>query len=476
MVNLSLIRGHRFRVQQLNANRPIRRLHLVQSVPMQFNRGNHYEQSLVHEIIMDHGFADQLLEVLDSNFLSLDHLKEIVNIMNSYHKEYKTYPSLKLLASIVAKDVESDLMKSECINFLRTIEKTPLNGDGGYIRKSSLDFCRKRSLMGALEKVLELAEDSNYEQVVSTIQKSLELGAERDVGHIFTDHLEERMANIKRSTITTGWDPIDQILGGGLGRGELGAIIAPSGFGKSFFLVNLACAAAKKGLSVVVYTLELNEPYFANPFYALFTRIKIDDLQFNKEKIQQKINELKPKIIIKGYPTKSASVMTLRNHIAKLKLRDFVPDLIVVDYGDLMRSAKNYESKRFEQESVYEDLRGLAQEVNVPCWTASQTNRGAIDDDVISLSKISECYGKVMVSDFMATMSRKNIYVAKNRSGPDNLVHPYSINTSLAKIDIFSAISPELAEMFVNQTDDDKTVLKQKIKEFMQSEMTGGNV
>lgn len=439
------------------------------------NRGSHFEQSLVHEIIMDHGFAEQLLEVLDPNFLSLDYLKEIVNILNNYHKEYRTFPSLKLLASIVAKETQSDLIKGECISYLRNIEKTPLNGDGGYVRKSSLDFCRKRSLMGALEKVLTLAEDSNYEQVVSTVQKSLELGAERNIGHDFTNNLAERMEHIKRETISTGWGPIDQIIGGGLGRGELGAIIAPSGFGKSFWLVNLACAAAKEGKSVVVYTLELNEKYWANRCDAWFTGVKIDDLQFNKEKIQNKINELKPRIIIKGYPTKSASVMTLRNHIAKLKLRDFIPDLIIVDYADLMRSAKNYESKRFEQESVYEDLRGLAQEVNVPIWTASQTNRTAIDDDVISLSKISECYGKVMVSDFMATMSRKNIYVAKNRSGPDNLIHPYSINTSLAKIDVFSAISPELAASFVNQTDDDKTILKQKIREFMENEIAGGN-
>ena len=440
-------------------------------VPINFGRGNHFEQSLLHEIIIDHSFADQILEVLSPEFLSLDYLKEIINILNNYHKEYKTYPSLKLLASIIAKDVNSDLLKGECINFLRTIEKTPLNGDGGYVRKSSLDFCRKRSLLGALEKVIELAEDSNYEQITSTIQKSLELGAERDIGHIFSEHLEERMSNIKRSTVSTGWSAIDQITGGGLGRGEIGSIIAPSGFGKSMFLVNLASFAAKEGKSVVVYTLELNERYWANRCDAWFTGVKIDELQNNKEKIRQTINELKPKLIIKGYPTKSASVMTLRNHIAKLKLRDFIPDLIIVDYADLMRSTKNYESKRFEQESVYEDLRGLAQETNVPLWTVAQTNRSAIDDDVISLSKISECYGKVMVSDFMATMSRKNIYIAKNRSGPDNLIHPYNINTSLAKIDIFPAVSPELAESFTNQTPNDKEELKRKIREFMQNEM-----
>lgn len=439
-----------------------------------FNRGSHYEQSLIQTVISDHLFAEQLLEVMSPDFLSLDYLKEIVQILNKYHSEYKTYPSFKLLVSIVAKDVESEILKTECLGYLRTIEKSSLNGDTAYVKNSSLDFCRKRSLMSALEKVIDLAEDSNYEQIVSTVQKSLEVGAERNIGHDFCAHLAERMENIKRSTVSTGWDPIDKILGGGIGRGELASIVAASGIGKSFFLVNLACAAATKGLSVAVYTLELNERYWANRCDAWFTGIKIDDLQFNKEKIQAKINELKPRIIIKGYPTKSASVMTLRNHIAKLKLRDFIPDLIIVDYADLMRSAKNYESKRFEQESVYEDLRGLAQETNTGLWTASQTNRSAIDDDVVSLSKISECYGKVMVSDFMATMSRKYIYIAKNRSGPDNLVHPYHINTSLAKIDIFTAISPDLAESFVNQTDDDKAALKQKIREFMANEMTGG--
>src|SRR3990167_8051965 len=128
----------------------------MQSVSSQFGRGSHFEQSLIQTVISDHLFAEQLLEVLDPNFLSLDYLKEIVQILNKYHTEFKTYPSFKLLVSIVAKDVQSDILKTECIGFLRTIEKSSLNGDTQYIKNSSLDFCRKRSLMGALEKVIDL--------------------------------------------------------------------------------------------------------------------------------------------------------------------------------------------------------------------------------------------------------------------------------------------------------------------------------
>jgi len=435
---------------------------------MAFNRGQHYEETLVHAIILDHGFAEQMLEVLDTNYLSLEYLKEVIQTISNYHKEFKTFPSFKLLGSIIYKETSNELVRHECISFLKKTENVSMNGDLEYVKRSSLDFCRKRSLLGALNKVLELAEESNYEQVVSVVQKSLELGAERNIGHVYSESVETRLTQEARVVIPTGWGELDKQMGGGLGRGEIGTIIAPSGFGKSHALVNVGASAAKAGFSVVVYSFELSEKHLGNRYDSYFSGVPIGEIPNNKDKIRSTIAEMQPKLIIKSYPTKSASIMTVRNHLSKLRLRNFVPDLLVVDYADIMRSTKNYDSKRFEHESVYEDLRGLAMELNCAVWTASQTNRSAIDDEVISLSKVSESYGKIMVSDFAATMSRRYFYVAKSRSGPDNLVHPYIINTTTSKMELMPSMQPDLIERItVTQDDEDKARMRQRIKEFM---------
>jgi len=151
-------------------------------------------------------------------------------------------------------------------------------------------------------------------------------------------------------------------------------------------------------------------------------------------------------LIVKEYPTRSASIQTIKNHIDKLKRRDFVPDMIIVDYGDLIRPENSRkDEKRHQLETIYEELRGIAQICECPLWTASQTNRSGLNAEVITMESISEAFNKCFVADFIFTVSRtvedKNtnqgrIFVAKNRNGPDGLVYPNFMDTSNVKIKV----------------------------------------
>jgi replicative DNA helicase len=145
------------------------------------------------------------------------------------------------------------------------------------------------------------------------------------------------------------------------------------------------------------------------------------------------------KLIIKEYPTGSASVHTIRNHIEKLTLKGFKPSLVVIDYADVMKSTREYDSLRHELKLIYTELRNLAVELNIPVWTASQANRDSSKSEVVGLENMSEAYGKAQVADIVLSISRKpleksegtgRIFVAKNRAGRDGLLFPINIDTS----------------------------------------------
>jgi hypothetical protein len=169
------------------------------------------------------------------------------------------------------------------------------------------------------------------------------------------------------------------------------------------------------------------------------TGIPLANLISFKEQIYEQVQDIEGRLIVKEYPTKVASTQTLKNHLEKLRMRNTIVDMIIVDYGDLLRPVRYLKEKRNELESIYEELRGLAQEYKCPIWTASQTNRSGLNAEVITMESISEAFNKCFVADFIFSISRtvedKNnnggrMFVAKNRNGPDGLVFPIFMDTA----------------------------------------------
>ena len=198
------------------------------------------------------------------------------------------------------------------------------------------------------------------------------------------------------------------------------------------------------------------------------------DLFNKKEEIYNDIKDLSGKLIVKEYPTKSAKVDTLRNHLDKLQQQEISVDMIIVDYGDLLRSNLKNDEKRHQLESIYEELRGLAQENSCPIWTASQTNRSGLNAEVITMEAISEAFNKCFVADFIFSISRtiqhKNsnggrVFVAKNRNGPDGLVYPIFMDTANVKIDVLPQIE-SFDEVRKNEVKKQEQTLQEKYKNY----------
>jgi len=265
------------------------------------------------------------------------------------------------------------------------------------------------------------------------------------------------------------------VLNGGLARGELGIIVGSTGGGKSHFLVSVGAEALRVGKNVVHYTFELSETNVGIRYDSNLCNISSGDVVENKETVSNfyKDNKL-GRLIIKEYPTGTASVQTIRNHIEKLSLKGFMPSLIIIDYADIMRSSRTFDSLRHELKLVYEELRNLSMELNLPIWSASQANREAANSDVVGLENMSEAYGKAMVADVILSISRKasekaegtgRIFVAKNRAGRDGLLFPMTIDTSMSKFALQDVSGMSVDDVIKADGTSMKKLLKEKWNE-----------
>jgi replicative DNA helicase len=440
--------------------------------------GTKFQENLVQLILDDRAFADQISEVLDTNFLELKYLRIFVDKVFEYRKKYGTHPSRDTITTILRTDLdkENELLQKQVREFYARISANEFSIEGEeHIKDISLDFCKKQKLKEAMIKSVGLIQNSSYDEISKIINDALKLGTDNNHGYDFILDFEKRFQLMARNPVTTGWDLIDNITKGGLGRGELGVVIAPTGAGKSMALVHLGAQALMQGLNVVHYTLELQDKVVALRYDSCITGIPLTNVREQKDLVWNGIKDVKGKLIVKEYPTKSASTNTIKHHLEKLKRKDFKIDLVIVDYGDLIRPINAQKEKRIELESIYEELRALAQTFNCVLWTASQTNRSGLNAEVITMESISEAFNKCFVADFIFTVSRtikdKNtnegrIFVAKNRNGPDGLVYPIFMDTSNVKIKVLSQSTETATELIEKATKRQEANLKEKYKNY----------
>mgnify|MGYP003634673498 FL=1 len=436
--------------------------------------GKSFQETLTQLIFEDRGFSEQMEEVLDINFFELKYLQEFTRLVFNYRHKYGVHPSEDIMSSILRTelDEESDLVKKQIRDYYARSIASKVQ-DTEYIKETALDFCKKQKLKEAMLKSVSLLQRSSFGEIKTIIDEALKLGTDSNCGHDYKLDFEERYIDQPRNPISTGWWEIDKITKGGLGKGELGVGVAATGAGKSMALVHLGTSALKAGMNVVHYTLELSEPVVGLRYDSCLSGVPIGDLKQYKDMVHETCSDVEGNLIIKEYPTKSASPNTIRAHLAKVAKRNPNIDMIIVDYGDLLKPTSSFREKRNELESIYEELRGIAQEYECPLWTVSQTNRSGLNTEIITMESISEAFSKCFVADFIFSLSRtikhKNensgrVFVAKNRNGPDGLVYPIFMDTANVRINVLPQ-TDETVESINNQSLlDQQKSLKEKYK------------
>ncbi len=439
--------------------------------------GTGFQSKIITSLLLDSKFIKQIVDILEISYFDSDSNKFLIKSIKDYFGKYKTNPTMEAI-KVLIDDVENDVLKTAIVDSLRNAWQHRESNDLEFVKEKTLEFCKNQVVKNAIMESVELLETQRYDEIKTIIDSAMTAGMERDIGHEYITGFEERMTQQTRNTMPTQWDSVNDLMDGGLAGGELGVVVAPAGIGKSWTLQALGAHAVKKGLNVIHYTLELNAQYVGLRYDTIVSGQPTGNLQYYKDDVLKAINKLKGNLIIKYYPTRTASVNTLTAHLQQCELQGIKPDMVIVDYADIMKSTQHFNEKRHQIGHVYEELRGMAGEFEVPVWTASQANRSSLEEDVIGAEKVSEDYSKVMTADFVMSMSRKvedkiantgRFHVIKNRFGPDGITFPATINTNTGYIQIYETSTQGGREVQGKMNNADEYIRKtlaQKKKDF----------
>jgi len=398
----------------------------------QFNYNIEFQLKLITSLYSDKIFFLSLVDSMQEEYFTNNAAKWYFVTMRDYYKKYKSLPTGDVLKNEINK-VENESLKILVTEALFKITEFFKSKDLQYVKDDARKFCKEQAvkiaLISAATKVKTIENFHDFEAVKRELDKAFLVGEDISSGYSYQANPMERYSEaFKRKPIPTGFDIIDKNnLGGGLGPGELGVIMAGSGIGKSWVLTFIGLNAILSGKTVIHYTLELDESYTMKRYDVCLLKQTSSEIQQNLELLVTASESIKGQLHIKHFPARTLSVLGLKANIEKSIMLDNRPDLIILDYADLMKMT-NSNDKTTQLEDLYIDLRSLADELRIPIWTASQTNREGYKSDVAKGDNVSAAFAKIFTADFVMSFNRSEndkvsnlgkAHIIKSRFGED---------------------------------------------------------
>ena len=441
--------------------------------------GTSFQVKVLSSLLTHKEFLLNIQDVLSEEYFDNQAHKWIIKEILKYYQKYHTCPSMDVL-KVELKKINNEVLQVSIKEQLREAYKAS-DEDLKYVEEEFSNFCKNQQLKKALLTSVDFLNAGDYDSIRSMIDNALKAGGDKNMGHEYNKDVESRYREDHRKIVPTPWESFNELLQGGLGNGDFGLIFGSPGGGKSWSLVALGGYAVKLGYNVLHYTLELGSDYVGRRYDAFFTNISVQDITKHKPKIEEAVAQLNGQLIIKEYPTGKASISTIESHIKKCIDLDFKPDLIIIDYVDLLRSKKNNRERKDEIDDIYISTKGLARELNLPIWSVSQVNRAGAKDDIIEGDKAAGSYDKMMVTDVAISLSRKRqdkvngtgrFHIMKNRYGMDGMTYSVKVDTSTGHFEVSSYLEEDddsntlqQANTFGGIDSSDKALIKQRFFE-----------
>ena len=402
-----------------------------------------FQIKVLSSLLKHREFLQGINDIIEEEYFDNPAHRCIVKEILNYHHKYHATPTKETL-SVENKKMDNEVLRISIAEQLREAYKAS-NEDQAFVEEEFANFCKNQQLKKALLSSVDLLEKGQYDDIRYLIDSALKAGMDKNIGHEYEKDTEVRYRDEERNAIQTPWPHINELLMGGLGAGDVGLIFGGPGGGKSWMLSVLGAAAVAAGKTVCHYTLELSDSYVGRRYDSVFTGIEVQDLGNHRAKIDETISNLKGRLIIKEFSMGKASISTIEAHIQKTTDLGHRPDLIIIDYVDLLKSKRKSIDRKEEIDDIYISTKGMARDLKLPIWTVSQVNRAGAKDDVIEGDKAAGSYNKIMIADFAMSLSRKRqdkvngtgrIHIMKNRYGSDGMTYGATINTKNGNIQI----------------------------------------
>jgi replicative DNA helicase len=441
--------------------------------------GPSFQMKVISSLLTHKEFLQNINDVLSDEYFSNPAHKWVINEIIKYYEKYHTTISMDIL-KVEMKKLTNEVLKVSVKEQLREAYRADIE-DLAYVQEEFSTFCKNQQLKKALLSSVDLLKAGDYDSIKYMIESAMKAGQDKNIGHEYKKDSESRYREDHRKIVPTPWGPINELIQGGLGNGDLGLIFGNPGGGKSWTLVALGGFAIQMGYNVIHYTLELSESYTGRRYDAFFTGISVDQLDKHKDKVDAISAELPGELIIREFAMGKTTMSTIESHIQKVRDLGIEPDLIIIDYIDLLSTRKRNVDRKGEIDDIYTSTKGLARELNIPIWSVSQVNRAGAKDNIIEGDKAAGSYDKMMITDLSISLSRKKedkvngtgrLHIMKNRYGMDGLTFQVDVNTSNGQIAIgeqydeeADTVAPKSKQSNDNFDDLDRKMLSNKFFE-----------
>ena len=425
--------------------------------------GPHFQIKVLSSLLTHKEFLVNIQDILSDEYFDNQAHKWIIKEVLRYYDKYHTTPSMDIL-KVEVKKIDNEVLQLSVKEQLREAYQAS-DEDLEYVQEEFTGFCKNQQIKKALMSSVDLLKAGDFDSIKTIISSALQAGNDKNVGHEYLKDLESRFREDARTTIPTPWTRINELLQGGLGNGDFGLIFGNPGGGKSWSLVALGGYAVRMGYNVVHYTLELGEQYVGRRYDAFFSKIPVDKILKNRERIEEIMPSIEGELIIKEFPTGRATMSTIESHITKITDMGLKPDLVIIDYVDLLGTKKKTADRKGEIDDIYQSTKGLARQLDIPIWSVSQVNRAGAKDDIVEGDKAAGSYDKIMITDVCISLSRKKadkvngtgrFHIMKNRYGIDGLTFGVEADTSTGHF-IVKDYNPDDYEKEPDQTQTTKS-------------------
>ena len=417
---------------------------------MAYDFSENIQRSILYLLKSNRDFYLQIVNLVKPEYFEFPSHSKLFETVRDHYEKYGKLPN----DEFILQDVKSRLNAKEHVSdyedeliYINNLDLSATSNPD-YMLDLVEKFAKKEAMKSAIAQSISLIKEDRVEEVEALVKKALLINRDIDTGQVYFNSVKERWERLynkkEENKYKTFLPAINKSLEGGLGCKELAMVVAPPGVGKSLFLVNQGVHSLMEGRKVLYISLEMSEDKIAQRFDSVMTlipqfKLKDPTAQLSvKERLELFQDQFKGQLVIKEFPTGQASINTIRNLMVQLQnYEDFTPDLLIVDYLELMRPTRDVQQEYHAQQRVAEELRGLGMEYRMLIWTATQTNRQGRMVKVITDAELGDSYGKIRTCDFAMSLNQTEEefdlgkmrgYVIKSRNGRPRFTVPVKID------------------------------------------------
>lgn len=399
--------------------------------------GTLFQQSLLRAIIEDKKYGEQIIDVIDSKYFDNVSFKFICENIKEYFTKYSKTPNFESLSLKMTSEFSS--IENGRIH-LDTLEGIKNNKEETeLVKDEALNFCKQQNLKKELKKINLIIDNGKFHEyptIESIIQKALQVGLPVEESTDIFDDIDSALDGTNRETLPTGITGVDNMLKGGIGRGELGIVLAPTGVGKTSMLTKFSNSAYNHDFHVLQIFFEDNQVNIKRKHFTIWSGIEPDEQSHRREEVKQIIDGVKKRskgsLSLLKLPSDSATISDIKARIRKHISDGKKIDLLVIDYVDCIIPEKtNYNEEWKGEGSVMRSLESMTNEFNIAIWTATQGNRNSLSSEVVTTSQMGGSIKKAQIGHIVLsigkTMEQKEhnlatITLLKSRIGQDGVI------------------------------------------------------